>query len=446
MRTCDPREVKDIYLREGAVFLKNKIECPSSCKEDEKAPEPPPSLRLRKEKSGKPRTTLPKWWGEMYSRDAKGIDQDTWRDLMKPCTSSELLQTILEGGKEKAAGYDGVNADLVRLLTVDSKEQLTPLLRMLLLLINVAFESGKTLESWRKAVVSMIPKRKEDGSLTTLIGEMRPISVLQEFGKIASKILANRLGEVMLKQPSLMTRAQRAFLKDGSTTQCLNTALNILEDFQVKKKKNPKHKLFMLAYDQVKAYDCVQMYTIRASLERFNFPDLFISYVLSNLENATSCFKTFYGPTEDLSVVASVRQGDPLSPLVYICITDPLHEGLRRNPLYGNCKTGYVFSNDSALIISSLGYADDTLTFCESWQEQWMMHEWMRDFCRAHFFKINAARADTLSRTTRVQRTSDGSFRLTEKRRSNHCLAPTSSGIWAFGCLWILIGVIRSAF
>jgi hypothetical protein len=229
--------VKDIYLREGAVFLKNKIECPSSCKEDEKAPEPPPSLRLRKENSGKPRTTLPKWWGEMYSRDAKGIDQDTWRDLMKPCTSSELLQTILEGGKEKAAGYDGVDADLVRLLTMDSKEQLAPLLRMLLLLINVAFESGKTLESWRKAVVSMIPKRKEDGSLTTLIGEMRPISVLQEFGKIASKILANRLGEVMLKQPSLMTRAQRAFLKDGSTTQCLNTALNILEDFQVKKRK-----------------------------------------------------------------------------------------------------------------------------------------------------------------------------------------------------------------
>ena len=146
----------------------------------------------------------------MYSRDAKGIDQDTWRDLMKPCTSSELLQTILEGGKEKAAGYDGVDADLVRLLTMDSKEQLAPLLRMLLLLINVAFESGKTLESWRKAVVSMIPKRKEDGSLTTLIGEMRPISVLQEFGKIASKILANRLGEVMLKQPSLMTRAQRS--------------------------------------------------------------------------------------------------------------------------------------------------------------------------------------------------------------------------------------------
>ena len=70
----------------------------------------------------------------------------------------------------------------------------------------------------------------------------------------------------------------------------------------------------MLAYDQVKAYDSVQAYTIRASLERFNLPERFVTYVLANLENATSCFKTFFGPTEEVNVETSVRQGDPLSP------------------------------------------------------------------------------------------------------------------------------------
>ena len=43
-----------------------------------------------------------------------------------------------------------------------------------------------------------------------------------------------------------------------------------------------------------KAYDSVQAYTIKASL--------FISYVLSNLEDATSCFKTLYGPTEEFTI------------------------------------------------------------------------------------------------------------------------------------------------
>jgi hypothetical protein len=281
---------------------------------------------------------------------------------MKPVGWREVLLTVQQSGSQKAAGWDGVNADLMHLLTEDSAQEPTPMLSVLVSLINVAFSSGATLQSWRKAIVSMIPKRKEDGSFSELISEMRPISVLQEFSKIASKVLANRMGEILLCHPQIMSRAQRAFLKDGSTSQCLNIALNILEDFQEKKKKNSKSQLFMMAYDQVKAYDCVQAYTIKASLERFNLPGLFINYVLSNLEGATSCFKTFYGPTADIPVEASVRQGDPLSPLVYVCVTDALHCGLEYNPIY-DCKTGYCFSNDSFLLVASTGYADDTMTY-----------------------------------------------------------------------------------
>ena len=165
----------------------------------------------------------------------------------------------------------------------------------------------------------MIPKKDENGSFTQLVSEMRPISVLQEFGKISSKILANRLGNILLEYPQIMTPSQRAFLKDGSTSQCLHTALNILEDFK-ENQRGHNVQLFMLAYDQSKAFDSVQTYSIKASLERFNLPPLFIEYAMSSLRDATSCFKTFYGPTEEIPVQASVSQGDPLPPLIYICI------------------------------------------------------------------------------------------------------------------------------
>ena len=150
--------------------------------------------------------------------------------------------------------------------------------------------------------------------------------------------------------------------------------------------------MFLLAYDQVKAYDSVQGYTIKASLERFNLPDAFITYVLSNLEDATSCFKTFFGPTEEFLIETSVRQGDPLSPLIYIFVTDALHEGLSYNPIF-KCKTGYSFSNQPSLRVASLGYADDTLTCNESWKDQWMSHEWVRDFCHAHNFRLNSSKS-----------------------------------------------------
>ena len=278
------------------------------------------------------------------------------------------MTTIREGGKDKAAGWDGLNCDIVRLLTEDSSETPTPFLSMLTEFINVALATGQTPYSWRKAIITMIPKKKEDGSVSKEVQEMRPISVLQEFGKIASKLLANRLGKILLQNPHVMSPSQRAFLKDGSTSQCLNIVLNVLEDFKEKHKLNSKSTLFLLAYDQEKAYDSVQEYTIRASLERFNFPELFISFVLCNLHQASSCFKTFYGPTREFQVETSVRQGDPLSPLVYICITDALHSGIQWNPIF-KTQTGYKFSNDPALVVSSCGYAD-LITFAETWRDK----------------------------------------------------------------------------
>ena len=237
----------------------------------------------------------------------------------------------------------------------------------------------------------MIQKRKEDGSFTELINSEK-----------SPPKFSQTEWETILQNPALLTRAQRAFLKDGSTSQCLNVLLNILEDFKEKQKQNDKSQLYLLAYDQVKAYDSVQEYTIKASLARFNLPPGFISYVLSNLHEATSCFKTFYGPTKEVKVETSVRQGDPLSPLIYVFVTDALHEGLQNNPLYG-CKTGYKFSNNQNLNVGSLGYADDTLTFTESWAAQWMSHEWVRDFCHAHHFKLNAKKSNTLYQTIKAK-------------------------------------------
>ena len=165
-----------------------------------------------------------------------------------------------------------------------------------------------------------------------------------------------------------MNSSQRAFLKDGCTLQCINIALNIFEDALENKAKG-KH-LYVVSYDQEKAYDSMQAYTIRTSLERFNMPENFISYILSSLDGATSCFKTYYGLTDDFTIETSVRQGDPISPLVYICVVDALHEGWKSNPLYRR-ETGYCFSNDTKTKVASTGYADDAMVYAETWEDIW---------------------------------------------------------------------------
>ena len=157
----------------------------------------------------------------LFTKCKKKITAGTWKDLLQDTTIEEVKQTVQNCKKNKAAGHDGVDTNLLQMLTSSNG----PLAEILSILINVSFARGKTLPSWRKAVITLIPKRKDDGSLTDNLKEMRPISVLQEFGKIASKILAERWGAILLKHPSIMTSAQRAFLKDGNVHQCIRRAI-----------------------------------------------------------------------------------------------------------------------------------------------------------------------------------------------------------------------------
>src|ERR1700735_3510190 len=100
-------------------------------------------------------------------------------------------------------------------------------------------------------------------------------------------------------------------------------------------------------YDQSKAYDSVQLFSIKASLERFNLPENFISYVLSIHSNIRASFKTFFGLTDSFKIENSIKQGDPLAPLIFIFITDALHEGILHNPIIsdesGPIRGGYRF-------------------------------------------------------------------------------------------------------
>src|SRR6202012_5546697 len=99
---------------------------------------------------------------------------------------------------------------------------------------------------WRKSIVSMIPKRKADGSFTSKVEDMRPISVMQELAKATSKILANRLGKIFLDSPYLLNRAQRAFLKNGCINQCIHTAINIFEDFRERQRLGKGEQLYVI--------------------------------------------------------------------------------------------------------------------------------------------------------------------------------------------------------
>jgi ribonuclease HI len=123
--------------------------------------------------------------------------------------------------------------------------------------------------------------------------------------------------------------------------------------------------------------------------------------VLSGLEGAKSRVRTNGGLTDWFDLGSSVRQGDPLSPLVFAMVTDSLHSGFTDNPIFpkeSTDKWGYTFHNSprGRVRICSSGYADDSCLVAENATALAQMHAWVRIWYGANFFSFNATKTKLL--------------------------------------------------
>ena len=89
-----------------------------------------------------------------------------------------------------------------------------------------------------------------------------------------------------------------------------------------------------------------------ATLERFEFPEEAIAYVTSSLWSSKSCVVTADGPSEPFDVLSSVRQGDPLAPLIFILVLDALHCGLDCTHAQGRVKERHPSGTSGPCTIS----------------------------------------------------------------------------------------------
>ena len=85
-------------------------------------------------------------------------------------------------------------------------------------------------------------------------------------------------------------------------------------------------------------------------------------------------------------MLSSVRQGDPLAPLIFILVLDVLHCGIEEICL----RDGHGVDLGGGVRLASMGYADDTAIVADSDEGIRALHEWVRGFFGAHAFKINS--------------------------------------------------------
>jgi hypothetical protein len=183
--------------------------------------------------------------------------------------------------------------------------------------------------------------------------DFRPISLIGCYYKIISKILAERLKKVIDK---VVGEEQNAFVKGR---YILDGGLIANETIEFLKKK--RRKAFLLKIDFEKAYDSVNWNFIRHTLTQMGFGDKWCKWIEACQNSATVSVLVNGSPTLEFKMERGFRQGDPLSPFLYLIAAEGLNITIREAVSNGIFKGVNIGRDETS--ISHLQYADDTLIF-----------------------------------------------------------------------------------
>lgn len=157
--------------------------------------------------------------------------------------------------------------------------------------------------------MTLLPKKA-----TLLVNDTRPICVNNTDNRIIAKTLVLCICDAA---QSLIGDYQKMFLPGR---QMLDHLLSLNEEFYGDWRSQKQR--YVLFTDNRKAFDSIHHSFIFSVLRKLCFPPWFISSVRSLLTDATA----FPGlsPNKEIAIQRGVKQGCPLSPLLFLLVYDPL--------------------------------------------------------------------------------------------------------------------------
>lgn len=203
-------------------------------------------------------------------------------------------------------------------------------------------------DSFREGIVTLIHKKDEKTDLKN----WRPVTLLNVDCKLFSKLLASRLSSVL---EEVIHPDQGCAVPGRKITDSL-----VLIRDTICYARDRNIRLIVLNLDFEKAFDRVSHQYLFKVLRKMGFPERFIAWVGLLYRGITSRILVNGELTKAVDVRCGVRQGCPLSALLYVICVEPLAQILRRDKWIN----GVAVPGGGGSLIKCLLYMDDFNLVC----------------------------------------------------------------------------------
>lgn len=217
--------------------------------------------------------------------------------------------------------------------------------------VEKAFHTKKIPDYLNKTHIVLIPKIQGPEK----IGNYRPINLCNSIYKVISKVLVNR---IITHLDSLISPYQAAFIP---RRRGVDNTIIVQELIHTIGSTKGSKGTMAIKIDLEMAYDKIEWSFIREMLINYNFPANLIDLIMSCVSSVSSSHLFNGGCLEPFTPSRGIRQGDPLSPYLFILCIEYLGHLIEEKCTSKVWKP--VKASRSGLAFSHLFFADDLVLF-----------------------------------------------------------------------------------
>jgi hypothetical protein len=220
--------------------------------------------------------------------------------------------------------------------------------------------SGEMDEKINATFIALIPKVQQPESVT----EFRPISLCNVIYKLISKVLANRLKVVL---PDIISCTQSAFIPGRLIYDNIIAAFETMHTMQAR--MWGKVGYMGVKLDMSKAYDRVEWPFLEATILKMGFDERWVKLVMACVVSVRYSIIINGKPVGDIHPSMGIRQGDPISPYLFLLCAETFISLITKAKLRGVISG--VPTSPKGPKISHLLFADDNILFCKANSVEW---------------------------------------------------------------------------